>query len=75
MHPAFIDGSGGRLFTLYFAPDAAVSARGGLLFIPPFAEELNRSRHMVVKTARALAAAGWGVLLLDLFGTGDSEGD
>jgi len=75
MHPAFIDGSGGRLFTLYFAPDAGSPARGALLFIPPFAEELNRSRHMVVKTARALAAAGWGVLLLDLFGTGDSEGD
>jgi exosortase A-associated hydrolase 2 len=30
---------------------------------------------MIVKTARALAARGWGVLLLDLYGTGDSEGD
>jgi exosortase A-associated hydrolase 2 len=75
MHPAFIDGSAGRLFTLYFAPDPGTPTRGALLFVPPFAEELNRSRHMIVKTARALSARGWGVLLLDLYGTGDSEGD
>jgi len=75
MLPAFIDGAEGQLFTLYLAPSPDAPARGGLLFVPPFAEELNRSRHMIVRTARALAGAGWGVLLLDPFGTGDSAGE
>ncbi len=45
-----------------------------ILFIPPFAEELNRSRHMITRQAQDFAKAGYGVLILDLFGTGDSEG-
>src|SRR3546814_1526626 len=37
--------------------------------------EMNRSRRMAALQARALAALGIDVLLLDLFGTGDSAGD
>jgi exosortase A-associated hydrolase 2 len=63
------------LFALHFAPTAATSAREGILLLPPFAEELNKSRALIATQARAFAAAGYDVLLLDLFGTGDSEGE
>ena len=43
--------------------------------LPPFAEELNKSRRMLSLAARALQSAGIEVLLIDLFGTGDSGGD
>ncbi|PWV63358.1 hydrolase 2, exosortase A system-associated [Plasticicumulans acidivorans] len=74
MQPQFIDGARGRLFSLYLPP-AAAPARGGVLFFAAFAEEMNKSRRMVALSARALAAHGYGVLLLDPYGTGDSAGD
>lgn len=74
MQPAFIDGPAGPLFTTYYPPENGVDY-GDVIFVPPFAEELNRSRHMIAKTARTLAASGWGVLVLDLYGTGDSSGE
>jgi len=43
--------------------------------VPPFAEELNRTRRMAALGARRLAAHGVGVLQIDLLGTGDSAGD
>lgn len=46
-----------------------------VLHLPAFAEEMNKSRHMVSWQARQLALQGYGVLVADLFGTGDSEGD
>lgn len=49
--------------------------RGALLYIHPFAEEMNKSRRMVAQQARYLASAGWHVLQLDLTGCGDSAGD
>ena len=45
------------------------------MFFPPFAEELNKSRRMISLQAKKLAAMGFGVLVVDYFGTGDSEGD
>ncbi len=74
MKAEFIAGPRGELFTLYLAPDPGVPDRGDLIFIPPFAEEMNRSRTIVAAQALALRRAGVGVLLLDLYGTGDSEG-
>ncbi|HJR70337.1 MAG TPA: hydrolase 2, exosortase A system-associated, partial [Gammaproteobacteria bacterium] len=49
--------------------------RGAVLFVPSFAEEMNKSRRQLALQARSLAAAGYAVLLVDLFGTGDSEGN
>ncbi len=72
MEPVFIDGSAGRLFAVYFPPAGTVQA--GVIYVPPFAEEMNRSRRMAALGARRLAAIGVGVLVLDLFGTGDSGG-
>lgn len=47
----------------------------GLLIVPPIAEEMNKSRRMMSLMARAAAVHGYYSLLLDLYGTGDSEGD
>jgi exosortase A-associated hydrolase 2 len=43
--------------------------------VPPFAEEMNRSRRMVSLQARELAENGIRVVVFDFFGTGDSDGD
>jgi len=40
-----------------------------------FAEEMNKCRRMVALGARALAAAGWATLEIDLAGCGDSGGE
>ena len=54
---------------------AQAPVRGALLYLHPFAEEMNRSRRMAALQARELARKGWYVLQLDLSGCGDSEGD
>ena len=46
-----------------------------VLVVPPFGEEMNKCRRMIVEVARALAAEGTAVLVPDLYGTGDSEGE
>jgi len=51
------------------------ACRSAVLFVPPFAEELNKARRQVAVAARMFAALGHCVLIVDLFGTGDSEGD
>ncbi len=74
--PVFIDAPSRRLFGLYVAPHAGAASLGrAALYVPPFAEEMNRSRRMAALQARALASIGIGTLLLDLFGTGDGSGD
>lgn len=49
--------------------------RGTVVHAPAFAEEMNKSRHVVAAGARALAAQGYAVLVVDPLGTGDSPGD
>lgn len=71
----WLSGSAGKLFCLQFAPPAVSSPCRGLLIVPPFGEEMNRCRRMMALAARAAAARGRTTLILDLFGTGDSEGD
>lgn len=46
-----------------------------MLYVHPFAEEMNKSRRMAALQARALAHAGYAVLQIDLHGCGDSSGD
>jgi exosortase A-associated hydrolase 2 len=46
-----------------------------VVYVHPFAEELNKSRRMAALQARAMAAAGYAVLQIDLLGCGDSSGD
>ena len=49
--------------------------RGQVLYVHPFAEEMNKSRRMAAVQARALATAGYAVLQIDLLGCGESSGD
>jgi exosortase A-associated hydrolase 2 len=46
-----------------------------MVFVAPFAEEMNRSRRMAALQAAAMARAGIGVLIIDLYGCGDSAGE
>lgn len=71
--PRFIEGDQGRLFSVWHLP--ANDARACMLFIPPFGEELNRCRHLVAEQARRFSDSGIACLILDLYGTGDSEGE
>jgi len=73
--PLFLDaGTGhGQRFCLYHAPVAV--CRGAVLYLPPFGEEMNKSRRMAAMQARALAQRGYGVLQIDLYGCGDSSGE
>lgn len=68
----FLDARPGKRFCLYHPPQG--TSRGAVLHVPAHAEEMNKSRRMVARQARLLAAQGLGVLLLDLYGCGDSEG-
>lgn len=59
---------------LYHAPTDA-SPKGALLYLHPFAEEMNKARRMAALQARMLAKNGYAVLQIDLHGCGDSSGD
>lgn len=73
--PFFIQGTTGDLFAMYYPARGEAGGRRDVIFLPPFAEEMNKSRRMLALQARRLAEAGFGVLLLDLYGTGESQGD
>lgn len=75
VEPFFFDADPGTRFSLYHAPAPHVPPRGGILYVHPFAEELNRSRRMAALQSRQFAARGFAVLQIDLFGCGDSCGD
>jgi exosortase A-associated hydrolase 2 len=46
-----------------------------LLYVHPFLEEAEVSRPVIAAVARAMAKLGYGVLMVDLYGCGDSEGE
>jgi exosortase A-associated hydrolase 1/exosortase A-associated hydrolase 2 len=71
---AFEPAPGGPRFVLTHRP-LRVAERGTVILAPPFAEEMNKCRRMAALTARALAADGWRVVQVDLYGCGDSAGD
>ncbi len=71
--PFFLQAPGGARFCLYHAP--AQTPRAALVYLHPFAEELNKSRRAIACTAHALAASGVAVLQIDLGGCGDSAGE
>lgn len=69
----FLAARTGRRFGIASVPDGV--PRGALLYLAPFAEEMNKSRRMAALGARAFAEHGWLVLQLDAYGCGDSSGD
>ena len=68
----FIPGGEGSIFVVRRGP-----AQGGhcVLIVPPFAEEMNKTRRMASLVALELADRGITTVMPDLYGTGDSAGD
>jgi len=75
IQPLWLQSSAGRLFCIAYRPEQIRSDTAGLLIVPPFAEEMNKCRRMTALIGRAASARGHLALVVDLFGTGDSEGD
>jgi len=71
----FLGESGRRIFVLLREPARAARGDGSVLVVPPFGEEMNKARRLVGETAQRLCEAGVSVVVPDLFGTGDSEGE
>jgi len=67
--------AGGARFCLFYPASGPARSIGAIVYVHPFAEEMNKSRRMAALQARALAAAGVSVLQIDLLGCGDSAGD
>lgn len=66
-------GLGQRLAVLHSA--GTTPARGLVVHAHALADEMNKSRRMVGQQAQRLARDGFTVLLLDLLGCGDSDGE
>jgi exosortase A-associated hydrolase 2 len=62
-----------RLFAIHHSASGVL--RGLVVYVHPFAEEMNKSRRMAARQARQLASNGYAVIQVDLPGCGDSEGD
>jgi exosortase A-associated hydrolase 2 len=75
LEPFFLPHEAGRLYCVYHRPEPHAALRGNILCVPPFNEEMNRCRSMITLQAQAFAEAGFGTLVIDLPGTGDSYGD
>ena len=71
--PFFLAAGRGERFCIFHPP--AGLPRGALVYLHPFAEEMNKSRRMAAMQSRLLAARGYGVLQIDLYGCGDSSGE
>lgn len=72
--PMFLDSPQGRVFVLHHTP-RDLKPHSGIVLVPPFAEEMNKSRRMLTLVAETLAERGFHVMLPDFYGTGDSGGD
>jgi pimeloyl-ACP methyl ester carboxylesterase len=57
-----------REWMMRIGPDAPA-----ILFVPPLLEEMNRTRAFMAAVMRGLSGAGYGSILPDLPGTGESE--
>jgi len=73
--PYFLETEHGSIFVIEYGPRMPEPEIETVVIVPPFAEEMNRCRRMMSLQARALAGSGLRAILVDLHGTGDSEGD
>jgi len=73
VQPFYLPGSRGKCFCLYHP--ACGRERGAVIYLHPFAEEMNKTRRMAALQSRHMTEAGFAVLQIDLFGCGDSAGD
>lgn len=73
--PFFMLAAPGQRFCIYYPSKIKKQCLAAVIYIHPFAEEMNKSRRMIALQARTLADLGYAVLQLDLLGCGDSSGD
>jgi exosortase A-associated hydrolase 2 len=71
----FVGQPGQRLFLLTIDPMRQHRQRSTVLVIQPFGDELNKTRRSLACLGRLLALKGWTLAIIDLRGTGDSEGE
>lgn len=71
--PRFLGADGQRVFTLLRHPRRAGASCA--LLVAPFGEEMNKSRKMLTDVGIELAKRGIGSVLVDPYGTGDSDGE
>jgi len=72
----YFSSSSGKLFYVYDPVEKNADNNESItVLVPPFGEELNRSRFFLKKLRSELARLGMPSILLDLYGTGDSEGE
>ncbi len=67
-----------QIFLAHYLPSEQRTAskdNKAVIFVPPFAEEMNRSKRMYVLCARLLADSGIHAICFDYSGTGDSSGE
>ncbi|WP_081933948.1 hydrolase 2, exosortase A system-associated [Massilia sp. 9096] len=69
----FLPATAGQRYCMYHP--AAGLPKAALLYVAPFGEEMNRTRRAAALQARALALQGVAVLQIDLYGSGDSDGE
>lgn len=70
----FLETAEGRLFVVERGPADGVCG-SVVLLIPPLADEMNKSRALITQLASAVANEGHTLIVADLYGTGDSEGN
>ncbi len=68
-------GTAGDQRLCVYHPPQGPRPLGLVLYLHPFAEEMNKARRMAALQSRAFARQGYGVLQVDLLGCGDSSGD
>lgn len=71
----YLPAASGQRFCLFHPASDPAAQRGAVVYVHPFAEEMNKSRRMAALQAKVMAAAGYSVLQIDLYGCGDSSGD
>ena len=75
LEPFFLPTGAGRCFCVYRGPNSRSDCRLAFVHVPAFGEEMNKARRMTALQARTFADHGIATLQIDLFGTGDSDGD
>ena len=65
----------GQRYCIFYPAHPKVQCRGALIYVHPFAEEMNKSRRMAAMQSRAFSEKGFCVLQMDLFACGDSSGE
>jgi exosortase A-associated hydrolase 2 len=74
-NPFFLQLGFGKRFCIFHRPARSIASTRGMLYVHAFGEEMNKSRRMAAMQSRRLAASGYSVLQIDLYGCGDSDGE